>query len=45
MLNINNALRMAGDIIPDADEGIKIKLDGDEAFVVTSDDRTLRSQA
>ena len=43
MLNINNALRMAGDIIPDADEGIKIKLDGDEAFVVTSDDRTVQN--
>lgn len=43
MLNINNALRMAGDIIPDADEGIKIKLDGEEAYVVTADDRTVQN--
>lgn len=41
--NINNALRMAGEIIYDADDGIKIRLDGDEAFVVTGDDRTVQN--
>ena len=43
MLSINNALRMAGDIIPDSDEGIKIVLDGDEAWVSTSDGRTVQN--
>ncbi|MCM1218883.1 MAG: hypothetical protein NC548_30745 [Lachnospiraceae bacterium] len=43
MLSINNALRMAGEIIPDADDGIRIQLDGDEAYVTTADGRTVQN--
>lgn len=38
MNNINNAIRMAGDIIPDATEGIYFKMDGDDAWLATPDD-------
>lgn len=38
MHNINNALRLAGEIIPDSTEGIYFKLDGDEAWLATPDD-------
>lgn len=37
MQNINNALRLAGEIIKDATEGIYFQLDGDEACLVTPD--------
>lgn len=37
MENINAALRMAGEIIKDATEGIYFQLDGDEAYLVTPD--------
>ena len=37
MRSINNALRLAGDIIPEATEGILVKFDGDEAWVSTPD--------
>lgn len=37
MQNINNALRIAGEIIPDSAEGIHFKLDGDEAWLSTTD--------
>lgn len=37
MQNINNALRIAGEIIPDSGEGIYFKLDGDEAWLSTAD--------
>ena len=38
MQNINNALRLAGEIIKDSTEGIYFKLDGDEAWLSTPDD-------
>ena len=38
MQNINNALRLAGEIIQDSTEGIHFKLDGDEAWLSTPDD-------
>ena len=38
MQNINNALRLSGEIIQDATEGIYFKLDGDEAWLATPDD-------
>lgn len=37
MQNINNALRMAGEIIPDSTEGIYFHSDGDEAWLSTPD--------
>lgn len=37
MNNINNALRLAGEIIQDATEGIYFQLDGDEAWLSTPD--------
>ena len=37
MQNINNAIRMAGEIIQDASEGIYFQLDGDEAWLSTAD--------
>jgi hypothetical protein len=37
MQNINNALRIAGEIIQDATEGIYFKMDGDEAWLSTPD--------
>ena len=37
MQNINNALRLAGEIIQDATEGIHFQLDGDEAWLSTPD--------
>ena len=37
MENINNALRMAGEIIQDATEGIFFNVDGDEAWLSTPD--------
>lgn len=43
MLSINNALRMAGEIVPDADDGIKINLDGDEAWISTAEGRTVQN--
>lgn len=43
MQNINNALRMAGEIVPDAETNISIKLDGDEAWIVTPDERTAQN--
>lgn len=39
MQNINNALRISGEIIPDAAEGLTMKLEGDEAWIATSDGR------
>ena len=43
MLNINNALRLAGDIIPDSASGIHFKIEGDEAWLATSDDLTVQN--
>lgn len=43
MLSINNALRMAGEIVPDAADGIMINLDGDEAWVSTAEGRTVQN--
>ena len=43
MISINNALRMAGEIIPDAEDDISIKLEGDEAYVTTPDNRTVQN--
>lgn len=37
MNNINNALRLAGEIIKDSAEGIFFQLDGDEAWLSTRD--------
>lgn len=37
MQNINNALRLANEIIPEAVEGIHFVLDGDEAWLETAD--------
>lgn len=37
MQNINDAIRMAGEIIQDATEGIYFQLDGDEAWLSTPD--------
>jgi len=37
MQNINNALRMSGEIIQDASEGVYFQLEGDEAWLATSD--------
>ncbi len=37
MQNVNDALRMAGQIIQDASEGIYMQLDGDEAWLSTPD--------
>jgi len=37
MNNINNALRLAGEIIQDSTEGIYFQLDGDEAWLSTPD--------
>lgn len=37
MNNINNALRLAGEIIPDSAAGIFFQLDGDEAWLSTDD--------
>lgn len=37
MQNINNALRLAGEIIQDAADGIFFQLDGDEAWLSTPD--------
>ena len=37
MQNINNAIRIAGDVIQDAEEGVYFKLDGDEAWLSTPD--------
>lgn len=37
MNNINNALRLAGEIIKDSAEGIFFQLDGDEAWLSTQD--------
>lgn len=37
MQNINNALRLAGEIIQDSTEGIHFQLDGDEAWLSTPD--------
>lgn len=37
MNNINNALRLAGEIIPDSASGIFFQLDGDEAWLSTND--------
>lgn len=36
MQSINNALRIAGEIIPDAADGIKFELDGDDAMLVNN---------
>lgn len=38
MQNINNALRLAGEIIPDSTEGIYFRMDGDEAWLSTPDE-------
>lgn len=43
MQNINNALRLAGDIIPDSAAGIHFKMEGDEAWLATSDDLTVQN--
>lgn len=37
MQNINNALRLAGEIIADSTEGIRFEMDGDEAWIATPD--------
>lgn len=37
MQNINNALRIAGEVIPDSTDGIFFQLDGDEAWLSTPD--------
>lgn len=37
MQSMNNALRMAGEIIQDSTEGIYFKIDGDEAWLATPD--------
>lgn len=38
MLSINNALRLAGEIIPNSTEGIYFKQDGEDAWLATPDD-------
>lgn len=43
MQNINNALRLAGEIIPDSAQGIHFKMDGDEAWLSTQDDLTVQN--
>lgn len=43
MQNINNALRLAGEIIPDSASGIHFKMDGDEAWLATEDDLTVQN--
>lgn len=43
MQNINNAIRLACDIIPDADPGTHFELDGDEAWLATSDDLSIQN--
>ena len=43
MLNINNALRLSGDIIPDSAPGIHFEMDGDEAWLSTSDGLTVQN--
>lgn len=42
MQNINNALRISGEIIPDASDGIMMRLEGDEAWVSTPDGREVQ---
>lgn len=37
MNNINNAIRMAGEIVQDAGEGVHFEIDGDEAWLSTPD--------
>ena len=37
MQNINNSLRIAGEIIPDSTSGIHFEMDGDEAWLSTPD--------
>ena len=37
MQNINNALRLAGEIISDSTEGIRLEMDGEEAWLSTPD--------
>ena len=37
MQNINNALRLAGEVIPDSADGIYFKFDDDEAWLSTAD--------
>lgn len=37
MQNINNALRMSSEIIPDSAEGVYFQMDGDEAWLSTAD--------
>lgn len=37
MQNINNAIRMAGDIVQDAGEGVHFEIDGDSAWLATPD--------
>ena len=43
MKGINNALRLAGEIISDAPDGIYFHLDGDEAWLSTPDDMNVDS--
>lgn len=43
MQNINNALRLAGEIIPDSEQGIHFVLEDDEAWLATSDDLTVQN--
>lgn len=43
MQNINNALRLAGEIIPDSAQGIHFKMDGEEAWLSTQDDLTVQN--
>lgn len=37
MQNINNAIRMAGEIVQDAGDGVHFEIDGDEAWLATPD--------
>ena len=43
MQNINNALRLAGEIIPDSAQGIHFKMDGEEAWLSTEDDLSVQN--
>lgn len=43
MQNINNALRLAGEIIPDSAQGIHFKMDGEEAWLSTQDDLSVQN--
>lgn len=37
MYNINNALRISGEVIPDADADVHFQIDGEDAWISTSD--------